>query len=310
MQELETRNKLYSVMRTCLQSLLLCLDGVEPTSTEMELMALDLYYSRVPDNWMKFSCLSRKTLASYMRYLNDSNHFFTSWLQGGVPTSIWLPAFSFPNLLFSATAINFAQHSEIGIESVALSFEILKREPFHVGMTAGVYLTGLSLNWARWDFSNAEIQPLALPGVKSLLAGSRGVTTTSSGASMESRTAPEGREPAAMWQVPVLHVKPARSNSLGKNAPRDVGPRAGGDDDIQHNDGVIASDSPGHAVYTCPMYRTSLRKNIDGTVALSNAANGFILNVPLPCFTPIHFTSEPQRFYSRLGTALLIETEP
>jgi dynein heavy chain, axonemal len=310
MQELETRNKLYSAMRTSLQSLLLCLDGVEPTSTEMELMALDLYYSRVPDNWMKFSCLSRKTLASYMRYLNDSNHFFTSWLEEGVPTSIWLPAFSFPNLLFSATAINFAQHSKIGIESVALSFEILKREPFHVGMTAGVYVTGLSLNWARWDFPNAEIQPLALPGVKSLLAGSRGVTTTSSGASVESRTAPEGREPAAMWQVPVLHVKPARSNSLGKNAPRDVGPRAGGDDDLQHSDVVIASDSPGHAVYTCPMYRTSLRKNIDGTVALSNAANGFILNVPLPCFTPIHFTSEPQRFYSRLGTALLIETEP
>jgi len=283
MQELETRNKLLSVMRTSLQNLLLCLDGVEPTSSEMELMALDLYYSRVPGNWMKFSCLSKKTLGPYMRYLNDSNNFFTSWLEGGVPTSIWLPAFFFPNPLFSATAINFAQHSQIGIESVVLSFDILKREPFHVGMTAGVYLTGLSLNWARWDFSNAEIQPLALPGVKSRLAGSRGVTTASSGASMEPRTAPEGREDEAMWQVPVLHVKPARSDSLGKNSTRDAGPRAGDDEDLQHHDGGIVSDSHGHAVYTCPMYRTSSRKSIDGTMALSNAANGFILNVPVPC---------------------------
>ena len=47
MQELETQNNLYSVMRTSLQSLQLRFDGVEPTSTELKLMALDLYYSRV-----------------------------------------------------------------------------------------------------------------------------------------------------------------------------------------------------------------------------------------------------------------------
>ena len=305
--ELETRNRLLYAMRASLQSLLHCLGGEELTSPEMESMALALYYGRIPDNWMKFSCLSKKSLASYMEHLKEGNHFFDIWLEGGVPTSMWLPAFSFPNLLLSAAAINFAQHLQLGVESVELSFKILEREPFNAGITSGAYLTGLSLTGARWNFSNAEIQPL--PDAKNPLEGSRGVTTAASGASVQSGIAPRGGHHGAIWQVPILHVKPCRSDELGKVAQRDLSSRGGGDE-VEQRRNVIFSDSPGHAVYSCPMYRTSLRKKIDGTTALSNATNGFILDVPLPCYAPLHCMSEPQRFYVRLGTALLIEAEP
>lgn len=305
MHELKAKNKLFSAMRVSLTTLALYLDGEASVNSDIEKFVLSLHYQQIPDCWMKYSSLSRKSLGGYLEHLNMSVKFFNGWLEMGLPTSMWLPAFFFPNLLFSAALMNFSQHSRVGIESVALSYDILERDPLNTSMNVGVYITGLSLTGACWDFSNSELQPLS---ASNNINASRGASTRSSWRSAKTqKTARDtdalGLDPSC-WSVPVLHVQPFRndpSREKNDNQTATVG--------AFDNRKIELSDSADLKLYSCPMYRTTFRKNIDPTRHLPNASSGYIVDVSLPCYAPLHFMSEPQRFYVRLGTALLIEPD-
>ena len=139
LQELEARNRLLNVMTVSLTNLLNCIDGEDSVTSEMEQMVLSIYYQRVPGCWMKFSSLSIKPLGAYLEQLKESMNFYHRWLTMGLfETSLWLPAFFFPNLLLTAASLNFAEHTRTGIESVSFSFEILERDPINISVNAGV----------------------------------------------------------------------------------------------------------------------------------------------------------------------------
>ena len=322
LRELEARNTLLAAMRTSLADLLACLDGAAVTS-DMEQMALSIYYHCVPAKWMQHSSLSTKSLGAYLGLLSKSIEMFEEWVRMGLPTTLWLPAFFFPNLLLSAVSLNFAQHSHIGIESVALSFEILERDPSNTSMNAGIYLSGLSLTGACWDFCNGELYPLT-PDAHSLSPAARGASTAASSRAAYANADSFNQRVAAYWSVPILHVQPIRkvilvhairsNDTRNRRQVRDegrhderLGTPASVEEDQRRN--LIFPESPERILYNCPMYRTS-RRSIQSQQPLPEASNGFIIDVSLPCYAPLHCMSQPQQFYVLLGTALLIEPDP
>ncbi len=322
LQELQARNMLLSAMASSLSRLELCYEGNSPFTREEEQLVLALYYDRIPVGWMRYSSLSLKPLGGFLDLVKKSTVFFEEWLHERVPTAMWLPAFFFPKLLVGAATLNYSRHSRLPIESVALSFEILEMDPYKTSLNAGVYLTGLTLTCATWDFSNGELQPPVktnkpqgdFRGAPTILKSSNG------GQDLD-------------WSVPILHVQPYHLHQTTPRqegrlytpdtvdniatqvtAPAEIpairgGVGFGGGLHNQPRHIIMFSDLSTRTLYSCPMYRTSSRNSAKSAQGLAKAANGFIIDVPLPCQAPLHSMSDPHRFYVKLGTALLLETE-
>ena len=292
MLELDARNTLLESIRATLTSLRQSLNGTCPVTREQEQIVLSLYYEQVPQCWMKYSCLSRRPLGAYMELLNSGSNFFRDWLSTGLPQRLWLPAFFFPNALFRSASMNFAQHSLVGIEFVSLSFTIMDQHQVSVSAIDGIFLTGVSLYGACWNFSTSALEPLDQKGV-------------------------------AYWKVPILHVQPIRidpssiahspvsitrtieqCSPTGSSSSRLSSSRSKRQD-ITCCDG----DDRGRNIYRCPMYRTSVRNNTDCATALANAANGFIADIPLPCHVASNDATDPETFYVKRGTAFVIDPD-
>ena len=309
LHEIEAKNVLLTAMASSLMSLDKFLDGATVFTDELEQLALALHYDRIPPGWIKYSSLSRKPLGGYLDLINKSVSFFDKWLQQSVPTAMWLPAFFFPKLLVGAASLNFARHSRLPIDSIALSFDILERDPNKTSLAAGILLQGLSLISAKWDFTDGELRPLTERSVS-------GKSAHAHGASSASPAAPRPLYPFP-WPVPVLHVQPFETHQLAMaregrlHTPVDASLQASlsQPESLEKRRQVLFSDSPGSKLYACPMFRTSWRKTRTKAQGLDKAANGWILDVALPCYAPLHFMSEPERFYVNLGTALLIEPD-
>ena len=303
-------------------------------TSEMEQMVLSIYYQRVPGCWMKFSSLSRKPLGAYLEQLKESMNFYHRWLTMGLfETSLWLPAFFFPNLLLTAASLNFAEHTRTGIESVSFSFEILERDPINISVNAGVYLTGLGLTGACWDFASCELWPSGSRANDDLndSMGYNSHHASTGSSSVKSRYAGSSRlEESSWWSVPVLHVQPFRTDTQAKQpSQREISlsrpesqmsqvskqsaslteGRKGLSFLLPPPTPPLLSDSPGCRLFPCPMYRTTLRKKVDSSMTLPNASSGFIINVLLPCSAPQYVMNDPQRFYVRRGTALIIDPD-
>ena len=283
LQELEARNTLLSAICVSLNDLLRTLRGSDAVTIEMEQMLLSLHYRRPPDIWLRNWTYSRKSLGAYLDLVHKSNAFFNTWLFAGFPTSSWLPAFFFPNLLLNTTSINFAQSCKIGIEMVSLCYDILETDPQSTSMMTGIFLTGLSLTGACWNFSQGKLHPLVTQSRPE--ADSRRV-------SAKSKFKEEGDggslifAASSCWSVPVLHVKPLKT-------PARI-------------EGQL--DTAGSKLYFCPMYRTNCRKNVNVKVVHPYASSGFIVDVVLPCSAPLN-VCDPQHLYARLNASFLVEVD-
>jgi hypothetical protein len=334
LQELEARNRLLNVMTVSLTNLLNCIDGEDSVTSEMEQMVISIYYQRVPGCWMKFSSLSIKPLGAYLEQLKESMNFYHRWLTMGLfETSLWLPAFFFPNLLLTAASLNFAEHTRTGIESVSFSFEILDRDPINISVNAGVYLTGLGLTGACWDFASCELWPLGSRANddlhSSMGSSSHHHASTGSSSAKTRRDAGSSRlEESFWWSVPVLHVQPFRTDTQAKQPSNRQTSHTRPESQMSQVSEQSASLTEGRKglsfllppptppllsdsrrLFSCPMYRTTLRKNVDSSMTLPNASSGFIINVLLPCSAPLYAMNDPQGFYIRRGTALIIDPD-
>jgi len=155
-------------------------------------------------------------------------------------------------------------------------------------------------------------------------------STGSSSAKTRGEAGSSRLEESFWWSVPVLHVQPFRTDTQATQTSQRETSLSRPENQMPHvseqsasltegRKGLsfllppptppLLSDSPGCRLFPCPMYRTTLRKKVDSSMTLPNASSGFIINVLLPCSAPLYAMNDPQRFYVKRGTALIIDPD-
>jgi dynein heavy chain len=120
-------------------------------------MFYDLLLNRVPKNWQKVSYPSLKPLSSWMKDLKLRINFLKDWLTDGSVMSFWMSSFFFPQGFLTGVLQEFARQpeKEIPIDELIFSFKFtdLTKEKCTFKPSEGIFIHGLILEGASWDFS-------------------------------------------------------------------------------------------------------------------------------------------------------------
>lgn len=87
--------------------------------------------------------------------------FFHGWLLNGQPATFPLPVFFFPQGFMTGTLQTYARKYQVAIDTLSFKFDILKEkaESFKEGPDDGVYVFGLFLEGAKWDYEKWLLAP-------------------------------------------------------------------------------------------------------------------------------------------------------
>nr|AML30857.1 axonemal inner arm dynein heavy chain 1 [Marsilea vestita] len=165
-QELQRFNKLLTVIRYSLKELQKAVKGLIVLSADLEQLGKSLILGKIPAMWAAKSYPSRKPLSSYVTDLIERLAFFQDWLVNGSPAVYWLSGFFFTQSFLTGVKQNFARNQKIPIDMVDFEFKIMPDPEFcKMKPEIGVYVRGLFLEGARWDYPKsvlAESEPKVL----------------------------------------------------------------------------------------------------------------------------------------------------
>ena len=158
-QELERFNRLLSIVRSSLVNVRKAIKGLVVMSPQLEKLASELFFGRVPTLWMGRSYPTLRTLAGYVADLLDRLAFFQRWVDNGPPAAFWLPAFFFTQSFLTGTSQNFARKFTVPIDTVV--WETLPQAGSSDDITSkpddGCYVFGCMLDGCRWDVSAGQL---------------------------------------------------------------------------------------------------------------------------------------------------------
>eukprot|EP00753_Platysulcus_tardus_P001936 PLAT11596.28.p1 GENE.PLAT11596.28~~PLAT11596.28.p1 ORF type:complete len:1478 (+),score=919.34 PLAT11596.28:361-4434(+) len=153
-QECHRYNNLLADMLHTLPELDRALKGLAVMSAELEDMATALFNQWVPDVWERKAYPSLKPLTSWVTELLDRLSFISTWVRDGQPSAFWLPGFFFPQAFLTGTLQNYARKHVLPIDTLSFTYHVVEKE--HTALTErpedGVYIYGLFLEGARWDY--------------------------------------------------------------------------------------------------------------------------------------------------------------
>lgn len=163
-QEVDRYNKLLRVMARTLSALQDGIKGLVVITSELEDVFAALLVGRVPSAWA-FCYPSLKPLGSWMRDLMDRCAQLQTWVDTELPKVFWLSGFTYPTGFLTAVLQTSARKNGVAID--VLSFEYAPVSTPVDSITAhpkeGVYVRGLFLDGARWDFDhNCLAEPLPM----------------------------------------------------------------------------------------------------------------------------------------------------
>lgn len=160
-QECERMNLLISVLKTTLGELDLGLKGALSMTTAMQILFDEIYLDKLPGVWERVSFLSLRALGSWMEnflFRNDQLMNWTAELQTPKVTNIALffNPMSFLTAIMQTTSIT----NSFDLDQMALVVDVLKKSADQIETSArdGCYISGLSMEGARWDMSSACIE--------------------------------------------------------------------------------------------------------------------------------------------------------
>lgn len=159
LQEVERFNKLLKVIGLTLVDLVKAIQGFIVMSEELDTMYNSLTNGVVPPNWEAVAYPSLKPFASWFVDLLERVKFMKSWLTEGEPVCFWMSGLFFPQGFLTGCLQTHARREQIAIDKLNFQFKVLEDE--HTDITeapeSGVYIYGLFLDGARWDYENASI---------------------------------------------------------------------------------------------------------------------------------------------------------
>eukprot|EP01018_Ginkgo_biloba_P008067 Gb_38032 [translate_table: standard] len=166
-QELERYNKLLSVIRSSIRELLKATKGFIVMSAELEQLGKSILDGKIPSMWAAKSYPSKKPLASYVSDLIERTNFFQDWIDNGPPAVYWLSGFFFTQSFLTGAKQNYARSQNIPIDMVDFDFKVMDNQECKTKPEVGVYVRGLFLEGARWDYLShvlGESKPKELKG--------------------------------------------------------------------------------------------------------------------------------------------------
>lgn len=166
-QELIRFNKLIQAIRSSLIDIGKAIKGEVVMSTELEIVASNLYDNLVPPSWKKWSYNSMKPLASYVQDLVIRLVKYQSWIDDGAPPVFWLSGFHFTASFLTGIKQNYARKYKIPIDDIQFNFKVIS-DPNSVDTSKkpedGAFVDGALIEGCRWD-SEKEVLEESAPKV-------------------------------------------------------------------------------------------------------------------------------------------------
>ncbi|OMJ79537.1 hypothetical protein SteCoe_20429 [Stentor coeruleus] len=154
-QELSRYNNLIKIITTSLVNIKKVYEGIILITEEYEILGQNMLKNKVPQNWMKVSYSSCKSLMSYIEDLRKRMDFFNNWIDNGRPYLFWISGFYFTQSFLTATLQEYSRKKQLPIDTLMFSFEVLSEIP-HSSPEFGTYINGLFLEGARWNEEKLE----------------------------------------------------------------------------------------------------------------------------------------------------------
>lgn len=105
--------------------------------------------------------LSLKPLMSWIEDFKKRVDFMRSWVEKGKPAVFWFSGFCFPQAFITGTLQNYARVKKVAIDRISFSFRYIddaKPENISEPPEFGVYVSGMFLEGARWDYDKHCIE--------------------------------------------------------------------------------------------------------------------------------------------------------
>ncbi|KAG8236115.1 hypothetical protein J437_LFUL000478 [Ladona fulva] len=165
LQEISSYNLLLTTIKLSLVELQKGMKGLIVMSSKLEEIYFCMNDGRVPNEWMKVYP-SLKLLGSWVQDLIQRVDYFSQWaVTLKAPVLFWLGAFTFPSALLTAVLQISARQGGISVDTLTWEFNIVLRDEtlLSEGPEEGIYVHGLYLEGAGWDWKNAcLIDPLPM----------------------------------------------------------------------------------------------------------------------------------------------------
>mmetsp|Transcript_11130 Transcript_11130/g.16401 ORF Transcript_11130/g.16401 Transcript_11130/m.16401 type:complete len:2518 (+) Transcript_11130:122-7675(+) len=170
-QEMEKFNLLLSTVKKSCKSLLKALDGLVVMSAELEQMNADILTNEVPQIWQDVAYPSLKKLGAWIDDLIERVAFMRNWLVNGVPKVFLISALFFPQGLMTGVLQTHARKYQIPIDTLSFSFKVLKESEDQITDSPddGIYVSGMHLDGAKWDYEKQQLVECDLGEMKSPL---------------------------------------------------------------------------------------------------------------------------------------------
>ncbi|CUT98907.1 dynein heavy chain [Echinococcus multilocularis] len=280
-QELIRFNTLTAVVRSSLQSLLRAIEGLVVMSAELEEVYASMVVGKVPAVWAAKSYPSLKPLGSYVVDLLARLNFFNEWITFDSPPVFWISGFYFTQSFLTGVLQNFARKYTIPIDMVGFDFEVKR-----------VYITSVleppaTSGHAEAAESNEEAareqaQPNTAFGEPQRRNTFHGLTKPDNGAFItglfmdgarwdsEAGVVVESKTKVLFDAMPVIWLVPKRLEEVVTEAK-----------------------------YSCPVYKTSVRR---GVLSTTGHSTNFVLSILLP-------TDVPEAHWINRGVAALCQLD-
>jgi dynein heavy chain len=162
-QEMDIMNVLLTEIKRSLKELQLGFAGELTMSDAMESLMNSLYIDKVPDSWAKRSWPSLRSLSSWLNNFMDRLNQLDEWTNdpSTIPKVTWLSGLVNPTSFLTAICQVTAQKNQLELDKLVTFTDVTKRvsvEEIDGCSRDGAYIIGLSMQGARWDTSNVQIE--------------------------------------------------------------------------------------------------------------------------------------------------------
>ena len=162
LQECESMNTLLQEIVRSLRELDMGFRGDLTMSDAMEALQLQLFLNAVPSSWARLAYPSQRSLSQWLQNLAARITQLQEWTANPMelPRSTWISGLFNPAAFLTAIMQSAARESGSELDKLITATEVTKKTFNELDGPAreGVYIHGLSLEGARWDFNNTLLE--------------------------------------------------------------------------------------------------------------------------------------------------------
>lgn len=162
-QEMDVMNVLLAEIKRSIKELQLGFAGELTMSDSMESLMTSLYMDRLPTSWAKISWPSMRGLSSWLNNFSDRLNQLEEWSNNPneIPKVTWLSGLINPTSFLTAICQVTAQRNQWELDKLVTFTDVTKRvevKELDSSSRDGAYIIGLSMQGARWDLTNVNIE--------------------------------------------------------------------------------------------------------------------------------------------------------